>query len=291
MRAMADTLKFPSPRYNAARMPTFANSDDLLLFVTPEYNAAIDVEALAGAFNIDKANMHGRIVPVPQENFAIDGVQAIMTTKDFIVIADQLLENTSQWNPVAMQTNYYLHHWQVVSASRFVPAVMFWTGEDDEVIEVRTPVDSVSELTVTDADGETVTEVERGGLYAVTGEALTVPEGGHNAAVRWEVEGSTTGRTWISQAGALRIGGDEGAESVTVRATSTWLDPQNVRQAGESNTVSVTVTGDPVIEWPREDDTTEGDGDDPEAQGTFAARTTATKDDGKTPNKGKTEGK
>src|SRR5699024_10286028 len=43
MRAMADKLKFISTRYNAAHMPTFADRDDLVVFVSPEFNAAIDV--------------------------------------------------------------------------------------------------------------------------------------------------------------------------------------------------------------------------------------------------------
>src|SRR5699024_6449751 len=46
MRAVADSLKFISTRYNAAHMPSFARQDDLVLFVSPEFNAAIDVEAL-----------------------------------------------------------------------------------------------------------------------------------------------------------------------------------------------------------------------------------------------------
>ena len=161
MRAMADTLKFISTKYNAAKMPTFARAEDLVLFVTPEFNAAIDVEALAAAFHIDKMEMHGRVIPIPKENFQIDGCQAIMTTRDFFVIADQRLENTSQVNPVGLYNNYFLHHWQVISASRFVPAVMFWDKADDEVIHVSVPPASVAMGTpaVTDEFGNDQTVV------------------------------------------------------------------------------------------------------------------------------------
>lgn len=264
MRAMADKLKFISTRYNAAHMPTFADRDDLVVFVSPEFNAAIDVEALASAFNTDRANMHGRIIPIPEEHFGVEGAQAIMTTKDFFVIADQRLENASQWNAAALHNNYFLHHWQVISASRFVPAVMFWTGQDDEVIEIRTPVESIAAPVITNDDGEEVTEVQRGLIYAATAEVTTNPEDGINVGVRWTVEGATSNRTHITPTGVLQVGGDEGASSLTVRGTTTWLDSEGIARAGESATTSVTVTGDPVIDWPRESEAEQNPEPDPE---------------------------
>src|SRR5690606_23713560 len=162
---------------------------------------------------------------------------------------------------------------------RFVPAVMFWTGQDDEVIEISTPVTSVSALTVTDHTGETTTEVQRGLMYAVDGHAVTTPEGGSNAAVRWAVEGATSTRTHISATGVLTVGGDEGADTLTVRATSTWLDPANIRKAGEESTATLAVTGEPVIDWPREDEEAPVEGQAMMAAGTtFQARTVSAED-------------
>lgn len=134
LRAMAKELQFLSTKFNAAGMPSHARPEDLIILTSPEFEAAIDVEALAGAFHIDRAEMYGRVVTIPQEKFGIDGCQAILTTKDFFVIADQLFENTSQWNPVKLQNNYFLHHWQVISASRFVPAVMFSSKANDQIV-------------------------------------------------------------------------------------------------------------------------------------------------------------
>ena len=105
--------------------------------------------------------MYGRMVTIPQDRFGINGCQAILTTKDFFVIADQTFETASQWNPAALQNNYFLHHWQVISASRFVPAIMFTTGQDDEVIYVSEPPTKINTLSITNADGDTVTEATR----------------------------------------------------------------------------------------------------------------------------------
>lgn len=249
MRAMAGNLKFLSTNYNAAKMPVFASPEDLLLFVTPEYNAAIDVEALAGAFNIDRANMHGKIVELPQSAFGIEGAQAIMTTSEFFVIADTLFESTSQWNPANLHNNYFLHHHQVVSASRFVPAVMFTTGADDEVIILSAPVTSVVAITIEAIDGTVPTSVATDGIIALVSSAVTTPEGGE-AAVIWTVTGGVSGRTFITQTGVLHVGADESATTLTVTATSAAVDYDNPRADPISATLAVTVTGGPVGGWP-----------------------------------------
>lgn len=249
MRAMAGNLKFLSTKYNAAKMPVFANPDDLLLFVTPEFNAGIDVEALAGAFNIDKAQMHGKVVELPQAAFGIEGTQAIMTTSDFFVIADSLFESTSQWNPANLHNNYFLHHHQVVSASRFVPAVMFTTGADDEVIVINSPVASVVAITIQAIDGTVPTNVATDGIIALVSSAVTNPVGGE-AAVIWTVTGGLSGRTFITQAGVLHVAPDEAATTLTVKATSAAVDYTNPRLDPISATLAVTVTGGPVGGWP-----------------------------------------
>src|SRR5699024_4144610 len=156
------------------------------------------------------------------------------TTRDFFVMADQRLENTSQWNAAALHNNYFLHHWEVISASRFVPAVMFWTGPGDDVTETVTPVTTVAEPVITDVDGNTVTEVQRGFIYDADAEVTTTPTGGINTGVRWSVTGAESNRTAISSSGVLHVGGDEEASELTVVATSTWIDSSDVQAAGVS---------------------------------------------------------
>ncbi len=241
MRAMADTLKFPSTRYNAAHMPTFAKADDLIIFATPEFIASIDVDGLAGAFNIDRADMYGRIVPIPREQFGVDGCNAIMTIRDFLVIADQRLENTSQYNPVSLSNNYFLHHWEVISASLFVPAVMFWTGKDDEVINITVGPITIGTLTVTDTDGKAVTKAVPG-----TNVQVTAPLSGTNVekvqpSTAWSVTGGKSQRTTISETGVLTIGDDETGTPLTVTATVSYVPPADPHAAPVTKTASVSV--------------------------------------------------
>lgn len=254
IRSMAGTLKFLSTQYNASRMPIAVDPAELILFVSPEFNAVLDVEALAGAFNVEKMATSGRIIEIPREQFGIDGVEAILTTKDFFVVADQVFETASMWNPASLQTNYWLHRWQVISASRFVPAIAFTTKGGDEIIKLNAPVIGIEAITIMDRDGATPATVDRGEVYALASEAITDDGSDFNAGVRWALSGATSPRTTVSQTGVLTIGGDEGAATITVTATSTWLDPDNLMRNGETASATYTVDGPVVLEaWPNVD--------------------------------------
>ncbi len=251
MRAVADNLTFISTKYNAAKMPMAAKRSDLLLFVTPEFNAAIDVEALAAAFNLSQSQLHGRIIPIPQEQIGIDGVQAIMTTSDFFVIADSLFETTQIFNPDSLQNNHWLHHHQVISASRFVPAVLFTTKPGDIYEITSNPVRATAVPTVTNAAGETVSSVIRGEVYALDSVVTTaVPEDKTNDAVRWEVSGNTSNRTYVTQNGILHVAGNEDASTIKVRARTVWIDPTGAQVDAKTNSKDVTVTGPSSALWP-----------------------------------------
>ena len=247
-RALADNMTFLNTKYNAAKMPTFASRDDLILFTTPEFNAAVDVEALAGAFNMERAKMYGRIVTIPREHFGIEGCEAILTTKDFFVVADTMIETAQVQNPVGLNYNHFLHHHEIVSASRFVPAVMLSTTRSDEVSVIPDSVESVSIDAVYDDEGNSVTEVQRGLIYQVP--AAVALASGAEGGIRYSVSGGTSSRTYISQTGVLHVGGDETASTLTVTAESAYIDPRNPADNPTSDTVDVTVTGPFVPLWP-----------------------------------------
>jgi hypothetical protein len=244
MREVAENLQFISERYNAAHMPTAANPEDLELFITPEALAAQDVEALAGAFNIEKANFSARTTVIPKEHFNIPGAQAVLTTRDFFVVADTYMDTRQFQNPAGLTTNYWLHHHQVISASRFVPAILFTSAEEGTVIDLDTyEVTSTVAPTVTDRNGQTVTKVQRGEVYNVDSVAVTTPAGGDNDAVRYVLTGNESERTWITHTGTLVVAPDESAQSLTI--TDVAVDNEYI-----SNSATVTVYGALVAAWP-----------------------------------------
>src|SRR5699024_11911445 len=144
-------------KYNAAGMEVAAKRDDLVIFTTPQFNATMDVDALAGAFNMEKSTLAGRQITIPAEQFGLDGAQAILTTKDFFVVQDTLLENRSAPNPVGLYDNYFLHHHSIISHSPFAPAILFHTGADDTVAYEIKPATGMTDITIYNRDGETHT--------------------------------------------------------------------------------------------------------------------------------------
>ena len=147
LRAYAGMLRFPSSRYNAGLIkdvPVFANPNELVLLMTPQTNAVIDVYALAAAFNIDRESIQQRVVMV--DEFPIPDAVALLTTEDFFQCRDKLNQTTSQYNPLTLGTNYFLHRWGMYSVSPFVPAVLFTTGDGTSISTVTQTVSGI-ELT------------------------------------------------------------------------------------------------------------------------------------------------
>lgn len=247
LKEYSNTLPFISRMYNPAGMPVAARPEELILFTTAAADAAMDVEALAAAFNIKKAEFGSRKIVLPQKDFGIPGVQAILTTDKFFVCADQRIETTSIQNPAQLFNNYWLHHWGVYSASRFAPFVMFNSERESTVIStVETPVTSISSFTITDSDGVVqATAVSRDGLYDIAVTAVTTPIGGSNDAVRYEVVGETSQFTRITNGGVLYVAPDEAAQTLTINVYAVHTDiPQIV------GTTSRTVVGDLIQPWP-----------------------------------------
>lgn len=256
IRAYADKLTFLSRQFNAAGMPVHAKKSELVLLVSPDVNAALDVEALAAAFNIDRTDVGMLTVVIPEENFNIEGAQAILTTEDFFMIADTLLENRNAPNPVSLSTNYFLHHHSIISASRFAPAILFTTKLGEVIEIVDTPVTSVSDIVITKPDGTTVAasaSLARGSYYDVEADAITTPAGGVNDGVRYELTGATADHTFLTQSGTLYVPDNEAAPRLTIKAVATGVE------AGEdapSTSRTVTLTGDIVNFWPKPQVTT-----------------------------------
>ena len=246
IKALANTLPFLSTKYNAAHMPVFCSPEDLVIFCTPEFRAALDVEALASAFHQGNLDIPGRVITIPKEYFGIDHCEAIITTKDFFVIADTLRQNTSQYNAHKMQSNYFHHVWQIISASLFVPAVMLSTQLDDEVITVTAPITGISDITIEPKDGNAITKVERGDLVQMLATPIPATD---SVGVQWSVSG-VTDRTDISPTGVLRVYSGEPASSVKVTATAKWVHPDTSATTVYSKDLTVPIVGTSGPEWP-----------------------------------------
>lgn len=234
VREFRHKLRFLNTAYNPAHMPVAANPSDVVLFTSPEVESAIDVEALAAAFNIKHEEIPFRTIVIPREQMPSAKIQAILTTSDFFQIYDSMLQTESIFNPGNVATNFFYHHRGVFSVSRFVPAISFTT--DDGSVVISTPeiqVKAIGDLKVVDAMEQPVDptsgKLKRGNLYQcdVSGVTYETPEPSEETLAAspigwvWKVSGNNSNKTAFMYDGVLRIGSDETAKKVTV----TVLDP------------------------------------------------------------------
>lgn len=248
IRSVAGNMRFLNTKFNAAGMPSAAKREDLILITTPEFNAAIDVEAMAGAFNMEKAEAPGRIIEIPGDKLNIPGAQAILTTKDFFIISDTLVENTTLQNPIGLHTNYFSHHQGIYSLSRFMPAVLLTTHAGTDSITVRDEVTGVSALEVFTGEGVEVagTSVERGQTYQLAAYAETT--GDTEGAVTYEVSGNKSTTTRVDRNGILHVGADDSATTIDIVVTAVHGADGNLEDRF-SETTALTLTGTVAAPW------------------------------------------
>jgi len=255
IRSAGGQLRFPSTRYVGISVPVFANPDDLVLLVTPDVQASLDVDGLAQLFNIDRAEVPNRIVLV--DEFPIEGAQALLTSKDFFVVHDKLYSNTSFYNPQNLTTNYWLTHWEVVSCTPAVPAVLFTT---DDSTKARVITQDVNGLNLKAADNATT--VKNGGSVHLIADLTGTIDGkevGEDVEVRpsactWAVTAATADgkpvqlnmRTRVDEFGILHVqkSGLSAGDVITVTATTAYLNPSVASDQAKqdlSATISLTV--------------------------------------------------
>ena len=250
IRATASNMQFLSTRFNGGKMPVSARPEDLILFATPEVKSGLDVNALAVLFNVSYADVPTRIVEIRQDDVMMDGVQAFLTTNDFFVIADTSLETTSEFNPVSRQTNFFLHHWEIISASPFAPIVKFSTQPDtaNDKIEIAPGVAVDHIQFVVDADETDVKNVDKANARMVKGgtaqleAVLTGLKPGQEDiefTEQWSVEGNKDTSTRVDNDGLLTIAPEETASSLTVRVKVSWIDPATGKFVLKSSSLAV----------------------------------------------------
>lgn len=255
IRATAGNMQFLSTRFNGAKMPAAAKPEELILFATPEVKSGLDVNALAVLFNVSYADVPSRIIEIRQEDIAMNSVQAFLTTRDFFVIADTSLETTSEFNPVSRQTNFFLHHWEIISASTFAPIVKFSTQPDTTMdrIEIAPTVAIDRIQCVIDADetdarniDSTNVRIIRGGSVQMEAVLTGLKTGQSDIEFteQWSVEGNKDTATRIDNDGLLTIAHDEVASSLTVRAKVSWIDPATGKYVYKVKPLAVAVVAD-----------------------------------------------
>lgn len=232
IRAVAGRMKFPTTLYNHIDVPVHENGDGLVLFITPEAMANLDVQALAYVFQLDKADIQYRIIEVPE--FPIANVVAALCSEDFIYVRD--IRNGIEppfYNPENMTYKYYYHVAQLIGVNPAANCVLFSTDADTSVPTVTMGITGA-------AFSPDSGNVEIGGIlptkFALTG---TVSGGNGKIAVEpdsatYEVSAARSGsdiplnsRTYVDSYGVLHVQktGLAADDVITVTGTATYTNP------------------------------------------------------------------
>lgn len=155
-RGTSNLLPFMSSEFNESGVKTNTPKDRQVIFMDAMFNAQFDVNVLASAFNMDKADFMGRLFLIDNwtdfdnERFDViransDGIEEV-TTQELALLANvkavimdenwfQVYDNnnkfTEKYVASGLYWNYFYHTWKTVSNSPFANAVVFVTSAGD----------------------------------------------------------------------------------------------------------------------------------------------------------------
>lgn len=217
IKAAVNEFRFPNPANNIAGATSASTPYNLIWLTTPRVDAQISVEALAYAFNMDKAQVDVRTVIV--DKFDNEAIQGVLMDVRFFNVRDQFREMSDQRLANILSWNYFYTVVEMVSASPFYPMRVFTTDT------VATSSLSITASNTTYTAGEVVTIPA-----TVTGGTGTY----HQKLLSYSVEGQTSKDTYILPGtNQLFTGADEKGTSLEVTITY---------RPDESVTKQVTVT-------------------------------------------------
>lgn len=150
IKGVSNALTFMSNTYNVAGVQTFTDKNDQYLLVNSQFDSEIDVEVLASAFNMSKAEFMGHRIlidgfgtldvarlnalfkddtnyeePSQDTLTALNAIPAVLVDKNFFMIFDNMYEFTENYNGQGLYWNYFYHTWKTFSMSPFANALVF----------------------------------------------------------------------------------------------------------------------------------------------------------------------
>ena len=153
LRKLYLDMTFPSTEYNAfskingkgQSVTTWTTADRICVILTSDVNVELSVEVLAYAFNMDKADLMGRVFVV--DKFDNPELKGAIFDEAFLQIYDNLFRMDEFYNASTMSWKDYLHRWSTYGASPFANAVLLVTGEPTPAtnIEFATPTVEVQQ--------------------------------------------------------------------------------------------------------------------------------------------------
>lgn len=241
IKGVSNKFTFLNSKNNLAGVMNHTPKQEQYLLVNSQFDATMDVEVLASAFNMDKAEFDGHHVLVDSfgdldierlnilfaddptyteigkdELKALDAIPCVLVDSDWFMIFDNYQNFTEQYNGEGLYWNYWYHVWKTFSISPFSNNAVFVAG-----------VPAVTEVTVTPSTAT----VSAGGQLQLN---VTVNTDKYAPrSVVWSITPADA-KASISSTGMLKVNSDAKAGNITVKATSMF-------DSTKSGTATITV--------------------------------------------------
>lgn len=229
IKGVSNKFTFLNSKNNLAGVMNHTPKQDQYLLVNSQFDATMNVEVLASAFNMDKAEFDGHHVLVDSfgnldierlnilfaddptyttiskaELETLDAIPCVLVDSDWFMIFDNYQNFTEQYNGEGLYWNYWYHVWKTFSVSPFSNNAVFVAG-----------VPTVKGVTVTPS----VATVSAGGQLQLN---VTVETNNYAPqSVIWSIEDASD-QASISSTGMLKVNSDAKAGIINVKATSTF---------------------------------------------------------------------
>ena len=236
LRELYTLFQLPSQSYNAwakvggngKPVTTWCAPEDIVVMLRADIVATVDVDVLAAAFNMDKANFIGRLITVDNfDVYADDGekvydgqhILGFIGDKAWFKIKQQDMALDMWFNPNNRSWQYYLNVVRMYNYSLFANGVII--ANDDPVVDATAV--AVDKATVSVAEGATATVTAT--LTPFTSTAVITAASSAEGKATVAVTGNTITITGV----------DAGSATITVTAT-------NSDSTTATATIAVTVT-------------------------------------------------
>lgn len=228
-RAMSSKLTFLSDKYNRARVMNSTAREEQYILIDAETYAKVDVNVLAQAFNMSKADWLGHVIEIDSfsdhdterlaelfagdstyvpftsnEITALSKISNIVTDKKYYMVFDNMQQMNELFNGEGLYWQYWLHYWRTFSVSPYANAVCF-TSQTSSITSV-----TISPASATVNKG-TATQFSA----TVNGTGLI------DKNVVWKISGNTSVQTEVNEnSGVVYVSPNETASSITLTATA-----------------------------------------------------------------------
>lgn len=254
-RGTSNKLPFMKSDYNDAGVLTTTPKDRQVIFMNADFNAEYDVDVLAGAFNMDRADFIGRLFLIDEwdkfdntrwseiransdgvEEVTADelnlmkNVKAVICDENWFQVYDNKNQFTEDYVAAGLYWNYFYHVWKTVSSSPFANAVVFVSDTAD----VALPASVVAEITDKSVSEDAITLT----LKASADGATLAP----NNVNFVQTEQLTTDGIAVHPFGALMIPAGKASANITLVAEINGATYTGATKITSASNVGATVT-------------------------------------------------